>query len=475
EGTHARFKALQREFISPKIEEHHGRIVRLIGDGILIEFASVVDALKCAIDVQRQMTDRNAHVPVDKRIEFRVGVNLGDVIIDGDDIFGDGVNIAARLEALAEPGGICISQTVLNHAHGKLDFEAADAGEHALKNIRQPVHVYRVVMDSARRHAERAPAQQALTLPDQPSIAVLPFQNMSGDPEQEYFSDGIVEDIITALSRIKWLFVIARNSSFTYKGRAVDVKQVGRELGVRYLLEGSVRKATNRIRINAQLIDATTGAHIWADRYEGAPEDVFSLQDRVTTSVVAVIEPNLSRAEIERARRKPTEKLDAYDLYLRALPEFLSFTPGGYTEGRRLLLKALDIDPKFSLAMALLSFSAAIAQAQGVVALSQDDLQESLKRARAALDADPHHPLVLAYSAYILSLVGHEHERALTLLERSLTLNPNSAFAWRMSAWVHSFSGDYEKAIERFERARRLSPVDPRDHNVCAGLSGAYF
>ena len=475
EGTHARFKALQRDFIAPGFERHHGRVVRLLGDGMLVEFASVVEALHCAIELQRGMADRNAAIPADKRIEFRIGINLGDIMIDGGDIFGDGVNIAARLEALAEPGGICISETVLNHARGKLAFDVMDAGEQALKNIVRPIHVYRILLGPPGAPATRPLAEPALALPDRPSIAVLPFQNMSGDPEQDYFSDGMVEDIITELSRFKLLFVIARNSSFIYKGRPIHVKQVGRELGVRYVLEGSVRKAANRVRINAQLIDATTDTHIWADRYEGPLEDIFSLQDQVTTSVVAVIEPNLRHAEIERARRKPTEKLDAYDLYLRALPELLSFTLDGYRQSRLLLLKALEIDPRFSLAMALLGFSAAIAQAQGFTAVPPDDLQASLRYARAAIEADPYHHLVLNYSAYTLSLVGHEHERALMLLERSLALNANSAFAWRMSAWVNFFAGNYEQAIERFERARRLSPVDPQDHNLCAGISGAHF
>jgi len=475
EGTHARFKALQRDFINPGIEQHHGRVVRLAGDGILVEFASVVEAVHCAIELQPGMTERNGSVPTEKRIEFRIGINLGDIILDGDDIFGDGVNIAARLEALAEPGGICISETVLNHAHGKLAFDVMDAGEQTLKNIVRPVHVYRILLGAPGAPVVQAVTEPPLALPDRPSIAVLPFQNMSGDREQDYFSDGMVEDIITELSRYKWLFVIARNSSFIYKNRPIHVKQVGRELGVRYVLEGSVRKAASRIRINAQLIDAITDSHIWADRYDGPLEDIFALQDRVTSSVVAVIEPSLRDAEIERARRKPTEKLDAYDLYLRALPELLSFTLAGYRESRRLLRQALEIDPKFSLAMALLGFSAAIAQAQGFTAVPPDDLQESLRYARAAIEADPYHHLVLNYSAYTLSLVGHEHERALMLLERSLTLNANSAFAWRMSAWVNCFAGNYALAIERFERARRLSPVDPQDHNLCAGISSAYY
>jgi len=319
EGTLARLKAHRRELLDPKVAEHHGRIVKTTGDGVLVEFGSVVDAVRCAIDVQRGMAERNAGEPEGSRIDVRIGINLGDIIIDTDDIHGDGVNIAARLEALAEPGGICISQTVLDHARGKFAFDVEDGGAQALKNIAQPVHVYRVLLGGGQRPATPLASAPALTLPDKPSIAVLPFTNLSGDPEQDYFADGIVEDIITALSRVHWLFVIARNSSFTYKGKAVDVKQVGRELGVRYVLEGSVRKASNRVRIAGQLVDATTGAHVWADRFDGALDDIFDLQDRVTVSVAGIIEPKLRHVEIERARRKPTDSLDAYDLYLRAL------------------------------------------------------------------------------------------------------------------------------------------------------------
>jgi adenylate cyclase len=276
-GTLAQLKAHRRELIDPKIAEHRGRVVKTTGDGILIEFPSVVEAVSCAVEVQHAMVDRNANVPGDKRITFRVGVNLGDIIIDGDDIYGDGVNIAARLEAIAEPGTVCVSASAWEHARGKVPFGADDLGEHQLKNIERPVRVFRIA-SGASATATRKP----LPLPDKPSIAVLPFTNLSGDPEQEYFADGVVEDVITALSRFHWLFVIASNSSFTYKGRAIDVKQVGRELGVRYVLEGSVRKAGDRVRITSQLIDTSNGVHLWADRFEGQLEDIFGLQDQVT-------------------------------------------------------------------------------------------------------------------------------------------------------------------------------------------------
>jgi TolB-like protein/class 3 adenylate cyclase len=293
EGTLSRLKLHRRELIDPKIAERRGRIVKTTGDGMLVEFGSVVDAVRCAIDVQRGMAERNAESSDDARIAFRVGINLGDIIIDGDDIHGDGVNVAARLEAIAEPGGICISDAAYQQVRDRLDAAFEDSGEQALKNIARPVRVYRVRLNGGPAPA----ASPALALPDKPSIAVLPFQNMSGDPEQEYFADGMVEEIITALSRFRQLFVIARNSSFTYKGRAVDVKQVGRELGVRYVLEGSVRKAASRVRITGQLIDAATGAHLWADRFDGGLEDVFELQDQITASVVGAIAPKLEQAE----------------------------------------------------------------------------------------------------------------------------------------------------------------------------------
>ncbi|MGE5201631.1 MAG: adenylate/guanylate cyclase domain-containing protein, partial [Acidobacteriota bacterium] len=305
EGTLARLKAHRKELIDPKIAEHRGRVVKTTGDGILIEFPSVVDAVRCAVQVQQGMEKRNADIPADKQIRFRIGINVGDIIIDGDDIHGDGVNVAARLEGITEPGGICISDDAYRQVRDKLDLGFEDRGEQQLKNIARPVRVYRVAP-----YKELASGKQTLTLPDKPSIAVLPFQNMSGDSEQDYFCDGIVEDIITGLARIRWLFVIGRNSSFAYKGKALDIRQVGRELGVRYVLEGSVRKAGTRVRITAQLIDAQTGAHLWAERYDRPLDDIFALQDEITLSVVGAIEPSLRQAEIERVKRRRPDDLN---------------------------------------------------------------------------------------------------------------------------------------------------------------------
>ena len=323
ESTLAALKTLRRELIDPKVKEHHGRIVKTTGDGALVEFASVVDAVRCAVEIQREMIDRNADVPTERRIAFRIGINLGDIIIDEGDIYGDGVNVAARLEALAKPGGICVSRVVRDQVRDKLDFAFDDRGEQQVKNISRPGRSYFVQLGD-RRPASLAAAPDAAPLPDKPSIAVLPFANMSGDPEQEYFVDGMVEEIITARSRIRWLFVVARNSSFSYKGRSPDVKQVGRELGVRYVLEGSVRKGGNRVRITGQLIDAVTGTHLWADRFDGLIEDVFELQDKVASGVAGVIEPALQAAETARSSGRPTADLTAYDLYLRAYAMFYS-------------------------------------------------------------------------------------------------------------------------------------------------------
>src|SRR5438309_1802350 len=340
EGTLERLKALRRELLDPKIAEHKGRIVKTTGDGLLVEFASVVDAVRCAVAVQQAMPERETGVAADNRIELRIGINLGDVIVEGDDLYGDGVNIAARIEALADPGGVLVSNTVHDQVRDRLPFVFEDLGEQQVKNIARPVRVYRV--RDAATNAKSLSATPALPLPDKPSIAVLPFANMSGDPEQEYFADGMVEEIITALSRIRWLFVIARNSSFTYKGQAVDVKQVGRELGVRYVLEGSVRKAGTQVRITAQLIDALNGTHLWADRFDGSLEDVFELQDRVALSVAGIIEPALQAAEICRTADRPTIDLGAYDLYLRALAVFFPVTRERIFEGLRLLALAIE-------------------------------------------------------------------------------------------------------------------------------------
>src|SRR5215211_887145 len=349
DGTLRRLKSAQRDLIEPRVREHHGRIVKTTGDGFLIEFGSPLDAVRCALEVQEALS-ANGGPEGSEALRFRMGINLGDIIMEHDgDIYGDGVNVATRLEQIAEPGSVCISGKVYDEIEGKLPTTFAFAGEQTVKNLARPVRVY-----SSKIMPGPNVGTKALPLPDKPSIAVLPFTNMSLDPEQDYFADGMVEDIITALSKKKWLMVIARNSTFTYKGRAVDAKRVGRELGVRYVLEGSVRKAARRIRINGQLIDAASGTHLWADRFEGALEDVFDLQDRVTASVVGAIAPKLEFAEIERAKRKPTGSLTAYDFYLRGLANMhQDNTRESTDQALQMLSHAMEIDHDFASALGL--------------------------------------------------------------------------------------------------------------------------
>jgi adenylate cyclase len=343
-----------RVTIDRLIASHRGRIFNTAGDNLVVDFASAVDAVQCAVAVQDAIAKENVDRPVGEQMRFRIGVHVGDIIVQGDNLFGDGVNIAARLEALAEPGGICVSGTVRDQIGTKLPVSFTDLGEQQVKNIAQPIKAYRIRGETSPTVTQIS--DSSLPLPDKPSIAVLPFANMSGDPEQEYFADGMVEEIITALSRIRWLFVIARNSSFTYKGQLPDVKQVGRELGVRYVLEGSVRKAGQRVRITGQLIDATSGTHLWADRFDGSLEDVFDLQDKVASSVAGVIEPTLRQAEIERARRKRPDSLDAYDLYLRALPFAYTSMPEDAEKALGYLEQAIKLEPDFAVAHAIIAW-----------------------------------------------------------------------------------------------------------------------
>ena len=459
EGTLAALRAVRRELGDPKIAEHRGRIVKTTGDGLLVEFASVVDAVRCAVEVQREMLARNAAAPAQRRIEFRMGINVGDIIIEDGDIFGDGVNIAARLEALAEPGGICLSGAAHEQVRDRLDIAFDDLGEQQVKNITRPVRTYGVALGASSRAALLVGAP--LPLPDKPSLAVLPFQNMTGDAEQEYFVDGMVEEITTAIARLPWLFVIARNSAFTYKGRAVDVKQVAQELGVRYVLEGSVRKAGNRVRITGQLIDTTTGAHIWADRFDGAIDDIFELQDQVASSVAGAIEPKLRQSEIERASRKPTANLTAYDLYLRALAQSYRFTEEGLAEAIVLARQALAIDPSYAPAAAMVGWCRGLQRVQGWGAASANDVAEACRLARQALEAERDDAETIWQAAWTLFILAGEAAMAAAALDRALALNANAAHAWLIRGHIHGLRNEPEAAIEALERARRLSPFDP--------------
>ncbi len=444
-ATLARVRALRTGVIEPAATEHSGRLFKTLGDGFLLEFASAVQALRCAIAVQTML---NAEP---NGLRLRIGIHQGEVVPEGDDLFGDGVIVAARLEPLADPGGIVVSSRVREDASGKMALETDDLGEPALKNIAAKIRAFRVRLSAAER--------PALVLPDKPSLVVLPFQNMSGDPEQEYFADGMVEDITTALSRIRSLFVIARNSAFSYKGKTPDVRQVGRELGVRYVLEGSVRKAGNRVRITGQLVDATSGAHLWADRFDGTLDDVFELQDQITTSVVAAIEPNLRAAEIQRAQRKPTENLQAYDLVLRALPHRLALTRADLEEAKRLLRHAIDLDPTYAPAFAYLASCHWQTVSQGWMHRDDPEVAEMLRLVRTALTLDPGDSEVLRCAAFITAVPGGDLDGGIAMIEQSISRNPGNAETANAAGLLHGYAGNTGVAMGHFERAARLNPL----------------
>jgi adenylate cyclase len=469
-GTLRALQAHRGALIEPAIAEYKGRIVKTTGDGMLVEFPSVVDAVAFAVALQRGMAARNTDVRPERRIEFRIGINLGDVIAERDDIFGDGVNVATRLENLAEPGAIFVSHAVHEQVRDKLDTRFSDIGEQTFKNIARPVHVYRIEFDE---RAEPAPSRPSLPLPEKPSIAVLPFTNISGDPEQDYFADGMVEDIITGLSRIKWLFVIARNSTFVYKGRAIDVKQVGRELGVRYVLEGSVRKSADRVRVTGQLIDVASGTHIWADRYDRALDDIFALQDKLTISVIGAIEPTLRQAEIERARRKRPNSLDAYDLYLRALPFAFTAMPGDADKALPFLEQAIRLEPDYAAAHAIIAWCHEQRYLRG--GLHVETKSAALHHARQAIAVGGDDAAALATAGFVIAVAEHDFETALTAFDRSFALSSSLAIALGFSSLVRAWKGDDDTAVEQTERALRLSPFDPLVYLPYVGLAYAHF
>jgi TolB-like protein/class 3 adenylate cyclase len=459
-----------RAALGPVVAGHGGRIVKTTGDGMLLEFPSIVAAVECAVAMQKLMAERNADVPEDRRMLFRIGINLGDVLIEGDDILGDGVNVAARLEGIAEPGGICISDSAYQQVRDKVLMDVTDMGEQRLKNVARPVRSYGVPVGRS-----PGPVKPVLALPDKPSIAVLPFQNMSGDPEHEYFADGVVEEIITALSRMRWLFVIARNSTFTYKGRAVDVKQVGRELGVRYVLEGSMRKAANRVRITGQLIDSATGVHLWADRFEGALEDIFDLQDRITASVVGAIAPKLEQAEIERVRLKPTESLDAYDYYLRGRAQFHQGTKETVRDALRLFYRAIELDPDFASAHGMAAWCYVMCRNFGWMTDRVRETAELERLAKKAAALGKEDAVALHTGGFALAHVAGHLDAGAALIDRALALDPNLAAAWHHSGWVRIYLGEPETAIEHMARAMRLNPLDPLLFGMQNGTAAAHF
>jgi adenylate cyclase len=464
ERTLARLRALRSDLIDPTIAVHRGRVVKRTGDGALVEFRSVVDAVRCAIEVQNAMVERNAGLPPERRIEFRVGIHLGDVVEESDgDLMGDGVNIAARLEGVAQPGAICLSEDAYRQVRSRLDLAIRDLGETMLKNIAEPMRIYSLQVGSTAQPEPRTGAatapELALALPDRPSVAVLPFQNMSGDVEQDYFADGMVEDIITGLSRIKWLFVIARNSSFAYKGKPVDVKQAGRELGVRYILEGSVRKMANRVRVTGQLIEAESGRHVWADRYDRTIDDVFALQDDLTMSVVSAIEPSLRQAEIERVKRKRPDNLGAYDLVLRAIPLVYPAMPEGAAKSLPLLESALKMAPDYGHAHGFAAWAHEILFARG--GMREANRLGAIHHAQAAIAHGRDDAIALSLGGFCLGLVAHDRQAARQALEAALAISPSCALTYILGSVVLVFNGYTDQGIDWGERALRLSPFDP--------------
>ncbi|MGE0853821.1 MAG: adenylate/guanylate cyclase domain-containing protein [Hyphomicrobiaceae bacterium] len=470
-GTVARLRRVRTERLEPVLARRGGRVVKLTGDGALIEFGSAVEALSAAIEFQQAMAESEADRPEAERLVFRVGVHLGDVIVDGDDLYGDGVNVAARLEAEAPAGGIVISGDMHNFAAGRVAATFEDLGRLSLKNIERPMQAFAVRWRSndwpltsiaAFRPAIAAPAppDTPLLLPDKPSIAVLPFQNMSGDPEQEYFADGMVEDIITGLSINKLLFVIARNSSFAYKGKSPDVRQVGRELGVRYVLEGSVRKAGNRVRITGQLIDATSGAHLWAERFDGDLDDIFDLQDQIASRVIGGIAPSVEKAEIERVKRK-TDNLQAYDCYLRCRAEWYRMTPEGNRQALDFARRSVAIDPDFALGHAALALTHNHARSFDWMVNERDDIREAECATQKALELDRNDANVLAYCGQTLMVTLRRLEEGASLLDQAVTIDPNLALAWTFRAASRIALDHQDEAISDLERALRLSPLDP--------------
>jgi adenylate cyclase len=454
EGTLARLKAHRRELIDPTIAEHQGRIVKTTGDGVLAEFASPVKAVRCAIDVQHGMAERNAGVPEAQRIEFRIGINLGDVVVEDDgDIYGDGVNVAARLENIAEPGAVYISRTVRDFVDGTPELVLEDLGERELKNIAKPVQVFRI----APPHAVGAAQAAAPAVPHKPSLAVLPFTNMSGDAEQEYFSDGISEDLITDLSKISGLFIIARNSTFAYKGRSVKVQEIGRDLGVRFVLEGSIRKAGNRVRITAQLIDAGSGGHLWAERFDRELTDIFATQDEVVQKIVAALAVKLTEGEARRLQRRSTANVEAYETWLRARETLSGSTREAVAQAKALYRRAIELDPHFATPQAGLSLATISEYVSDWAADPQEALEEAERWARRALELDDQDPISHMALGNVL-LWRRDHDGALDECRRMIELDPNFAQGHSATGLVLMYAGRAAEALEAFAVAMRLDP-----------------
>jgi adenylate cyclase len=459
-GTIERQKTHRAALIDPKIAQYGGRIVKTTGDGMLVEFPSVVDAVQCAIEIQRAMPKRETEVPDEQRIRYRIGINLGDIVIEGDDILGDGVNVAARLEGLSEPEGLCISDVVYQNIQGKLGLEFEDLGEQALKNMERKVRAWRWSNTESPAVSGPKPSPGELPLPDKPSVAVLPFDNLSNDPEQEYFADGITEDIITELSKFRTLFVIARNSSFAFKGQNLDVKQISSILGVRYVVEGSVRRAGNRVRITAQLIDAAGDKHIWAQRYDRDLEDIFAVQDEVTFAIVTAIEPQLAMSERKRALRKPPESLDTWENYQRGLWHTFQYKPEDRDTTLAFFRRAIELDPTFASAYAGLGYALYLYIILGASPDRETDLERAFEASRTAVTLDEHDPL-----GWVALTRGHllraEHDAAIAASDTAISLNPNFPLAHFGRAHALWHAGRPAEAIASHDEALRLCPLDP--------------
>lgn len=472
EGTLARLKALLRELVDPAIAQHRGRTVKTTGDGLLVEFPSIVDAVRCAIELQRAMIVRNATEPIDRRIEFRIGINLGDVIVDGDDLYGDGVNISARLQAIAEPGGVCITQTVLDHARDKFEFAVEDSGEQMLKNIAKPVHIYRVVVDPdhppAVVTARTAPGRGAA----KPAIVVLPFVNMSGDAGQEFFADGITEDIIAELSRFRDLFVISRNSAFIYKGKPTNSQAVARELSIHYIVEGSVRKAGNRVRIGVQLIDAETACHVWAQRFDRDLQDIFAIQDEVTASIVATLPGRVEAALRDRAKRKPTDSLAAYECVLTGKVLHHRVTRSDNAAALSLIERAIALDPDYAHAHAWKACILGQSVVLGWCDANDDAFGKATSALQIALALDDNDSDVHRILAAMNLATDHDYARASYHLERALSLNPNDDQIVMPQGELLTWIGRPDEGIEWVEKAIRLTPTTRSDSGA---ISGAPF
>jgi adenylate cyclase len=470
EGTLTRLNAVRRNLFDPTIAEHRGRIVRAMGDGLLVEFNSVVDAVRCAVKVQREMPQHTEEMPADRRIWFRVAIAMGDVVTDGDLIYGQGVDTASRMESLAEPGGINVSRAVRDQVRDRLPIAFEDLGEHEVKNVARPVRAFRIVLDKPAAPASAA-RRQAAAPPERPAVAVLPFQNLSGDAEAEFFLDSVAEDLITELARARWFSIVARNTSFSYKGKGADSKLLARELGVRYVVEGSLRKAGNRVRISCQLVEAASGQHLWAERFDGTLEDSFDLQDRITESVIGSVGPVLRVAEIERARRKPEASQDVYDLICRTLPLAFAETAEDNREALRLLALALETDPGYPTANALAAWCRQQRHLMNWPGGQDDDREEAKRLARTAIAGGADVPLSLVVAGTVRATLTRDHHSALAAVDRATMINPNAAIVLGFDAMTRCLCGVYDKAIEHAEKALHLSPLEPLVYHAASALA----